>query len=110
MSIVGCDQRQSHAVGDIDSTQELFALDLQPIIHDLDEVPIAKKLGKPSRDVLGLFNRSGRIGASKDHSRKFARHASTQADDPLVVLLKDLLIDTGLVVETFELGTRGKSD
>ena len=110
VGVVGGHQGQTHPVGDVDRTEQLLALDRYPIVHDLDEVPVFEELGKPSRDVLSLLDRSCGIRSSKYEPGKFARHASAQADNPLAVEFEQLLVDSRFVVEAFEVGARSKAD
>jgi hypothetical protein len=48
VGVVGGHQGQTHPVGYVDRTEQLFALDRYPIVHDLDKVPVFEELGKPS--------------------------------------------------------------
>ena len=55
VAIAGRHQRQSDAVGDFDGTLQLGALDINAVVHDLNEVTFAEEIVKPARDIFGFF-------------------------------------------------------
>ena len=52
VGIAGGDQRQAHLLCDFDRALDRLLLDVEAVVLDFDEVPIAKQLVKPSRDFL----------------------------------------------------------
>ncbi len=49
--VAGSNDRQAHAFGDLHRAFELHALDLDTIVHDLNEVAIAEYIVEPTSDL-----------------------------------------------------------
>ena len=111
VAVAGCNKRQAHVVGDFDGAFELWFLDVNIVVHNLDEVAITEQFMEPSRNVLGLVERFfGAATTAQDRSAELAGHATAQTNDAFVMSLKQVLVDPRLVVKTFQACVRGHFD
>ena len=110
VAIAGRDDRQPHFVGDVDGPLQLLPLDVQAVVHDLHEVPVAEDAGEPRGDLAGVAFDVGGVGAPHDDAAEFAADATRQADDAFAVRLEDLFVDPRLEVEPFERRGAGELD
>ena len=60
MGVAGCNQRNTHAIGNLDCACHLLALDFEFVVHDLDKESIAEHAIEPLSDFDGFLD--GRVG------------------------------------------------
>ncbi len=104
------DQGDTDSVGNVDRAGHLLALDLELVVHDLDEESIFEDPREPLRYLDGILDGPVGVVSLENSAREFAGDAAAQADDSLAVTLKDLFVDTGFEVEPFEACRRRKTD
>ena len=98
VAVAGRNKRQAHVVGDFDGAFELWFLDVNIVVHDLDEVAITEQFVEPSRNVSGFVKRVfGSFATAQDRSTELAGHATAQTNDAFVMSLKQVLVDPCLL-------------
>ena len=108
VAIAGRHQRQPDLIGHFDRTLQLLALDLKAVVHDFDEVTVAKEIAEPTGN-LGRFIKMlfrSVAAALKNRPAELTANATAQTDNAFVVSLKQLLVDARLEVKTFQRGRR----
>ena len=106
VGVAGRHERHAELLGDRDGPFRALLLDVEAVVLNFDEEVIPSEhvrvpAGEPGRLVHLVF---------QDQRAELARRAAAQADDPLVVLLQQLLVDPRAIVEAFEEGERGELD
>ena len=107
VAITGGDQRNVQVAGQFDGCVQRQLLDLDAVVHDLDEVAVPEQIVKPLGDFLSFLQVLLGTVPPQQRPVQFAGHTAAQAEDALVVLLEQFLVDTRLEVEPFQVGRRG---
>lgn len=105
MSVVRGDQRNPHALRQIDCALGTLALDIETAVLDLEVIVFAEGLLEPGDDLVGLS-----LPFSQEMMRQLPRRAAGQADQPLAMLLQHLAADARLVVKAVQKADRRELD
>ena len=105
MSVIGGHHGQAHPVGQIGGRIQTHLLNLETCVLDLQIVPIAEELLVPGDHFLRPIHL-----VLDDQLRQLTARASGQADEPLVELSQQFLVDARFVIEALQIGGRRQLD
>ena len=95
--VVRRDQRQAHAVRQVDRHVAALLLNVESGVLDLHVEAVAEDAHVPGRQLLGFFHPLG-----EQELRQFPRRTARQADQPLAVGFEQFFVDPRLVVKSFQ--------
>ena len=102
VGVAGCNQRNTHAISNLDCTRHLLALDFELVVHDLDKEPITEHAIEPLGNFDCFLDRGVGVVTLEDRTGEFAGDAATEANDPFAVGFENLLVDSRLEVKSLQ--------
>ena len=111
VGVAGRHQRNAQPLGQIDRRFELQPLDLDAVVHDLEEVPVAEHAAGTSAAISRASRKSSTSAPPLSSAR--LNSLDTQPERQMIPSLwrcQQLLVDPRLVVEAFQRRGRGQLD